>query len=512
MKAVTARRTSAALALRAGFDGSKVLPFSELPGPKWPVLGAMPTMMSYGFSQLGDYYRDMYKTYGVIVDGNIAGEPTVIVYDPREFRKVFQLEGKYPHSILQDGNWIFERANAKTGIPPSGISLQGEAWHKARQALQKDIFNVAAASSYCLPVTNAAETVMTSVKAKVKAGEEVDFHKTMVNAIADVFTAAMFGKSAGMSDGSASEESQAWIQGAMHISNLTVKLLFQPYLKIWPEASSSYRAYGKRIGENSWGYCEVGRWLPWGLQGLWGSWWRFALCCAFFATKSHRAWEVSLRSAGHCVGWGWHNLSHPLVEHAEAGFLPWSAATPEGGGARGAWSFSSLHPWQAFADALFESCDERDPSTYSTWSTFRRTILGARCNSLRLQCSSRYQDHHVNWRFAKWPSNCRQPRTLPARAFSPWCGWTAKRWPIGVVVRPQIPGNALQLWGSHVLGSTPGRHGDHDFDGKVCCELWFGTASWANLGWKDDNLQITRSYPKGKFYPKILESEMRWNK
>ena len=247
MKAVTARRTSAALALRAGFDGSKVLPFSELPGPKWPVLGAVPTMMSYGFSQLGQYYRDMYKTYGVIVDGTIAGEPTVLVYDPREFRKVFQLEGKYPHSILQDGNWFSERASAKTGIQPSGISLQGEAWHKARQALQKDIFNVAAASSYCLPVTNAAETVMTSVKAKVKAGEEVDFHKTMVNAVADVFTAAMFGKSAGMSDGSASEESQAWIQGAMDITHLIVRLLFQPYLKIWPEASSSYRAYESEL-------------------------------------------------------------------------------------------------------------------------------------------------------------------------------------------------------------------------------------------------------------------------
>ena len=244
MKAVTARRRSAALALRAGFDGSKVLPFSEIPGPKWPVVGALPTLMSYGFSRFGDYYRDMYQTYGVIVDGTIAGEPTVILYDPREFRKVFQLEGKYPNTLTsQDGMWFSERASVKTGVPLSGIVGRGEVWHKTRQALQKDIFNVAAASSYCLPVTNAAETVMTSVKAKAKAGEEVDFHKTMVNAVADVFTAAMFGKSAGMSDGSASEESQAWIQGAMEQINVMVKLLLQPHLKIWPEASSTYRAY-----------------------------------------------------------------------------------------------------------------------------------------------------------------------------------------------------------------------------------------------------------------------------
>ena len=244
MKAVTARRTSAALALKAGFDGSKVLLFSEIPGPKWPVVGALPTLMSYGFSRFPDYYKDMYKTYGVIVDGTIAGEPTVILYDPREFRKVFQLEGKYPKTILsQDGMWFFERASAKTGLPLSGIALEGEAWHKTRQALQKDIFNVAAAISYCLPVTNAAETVMTSLKAKVEAGEEVDFHKTMVHAVADVFTAAMFGKSAGVSDGSASEESQVWIKGAMEQINIMTQLLLQPHLKLWPEASSTYRAY-----------------------------------------------------------------------------------------------------------------------------------------------------------------------------------------------------------------------------------------------------------------------------
>ena len=200
--------------------------------------------MSYGFSRFPDYYKDMYKTYGVIVDGTIAGEPTVILYDPREFRKVFQLEGKYPKTILsQDGMWFFERASAKTGLPLSGIALEGEAWHKTRQALQKDIFNVAAAISYCLPVTNAAETVMTSLKAKVEAGEEVDFHKTMVHAVADVFTAAMFGKSAGVSDGSASEESQVWIKGAMEQINIMTQLLLQPHLKLWPEASSTYRAY-----------------------------------------------------------------------------------------------------------------------------------------------------------------------------------------------------------------------------------------------------------------------------
>lgn len=214
MRAIAARKASAAAVLRAGFDGTKVLPFSELPGPKWPVLGAVPTMMSYGFSRFSEYYRYMYNTYGVIVDATVLGEPTVIVFDPREFRKVFQLEGRYPKGILKD-HWAQEYACKKKGLPMPGIGADGEEWRKTRFALQKDIFNVAAATSYCVPVTNAADVVMTSLKAKTEAGKDVDFHKTMVDAVADVFTAAVFGKSIGMSEGSVSEEHQAWVDGAM---------------------------------------------------------------------------------------------------------------------------------------------------------------------------------------------------------------------------------------------------------------------------------------------------------
>lgn len=242
MRAVAARKSSAALSLRAGFNGTNVLPFSELPGPKWPVLGAMPTMMSYGFSRFSEYYRYMYNTYGVIVDATVLGEPTVIVYDPREFRKVFQLEGRYPQGILKD-NWAQKYACKKTGLPLSALAADGEEWRTTRHALQKDVFNVAAATSYCGPVTDAAEKVMTSLKTKTQAGEEVNFHHIMMNSVADVFTAAVFGKSIGMSDDSASQEHRVWVDGAMRIVSLMAKMILQPYIKYWPEASATYREF-----------------------------------------------------------------------------------------------------------------------------------------------------------------------------------------------------------------------------------------------------------------------------
>eukprot|EP00438_Fugacium_kawagutii_P026571 Skav212402 [mRNA] locus=scaffold469:92646:96586:- [translate_table: standard] len=64
---------------------------------------------------------------------------------------------------------------------------------------------------------------MTSLKAKTEAGKDVDFQKTMVDAVADVFTAAVFGKSIGMSEGSVSEEHQAWVDGAMRTAEKTKK-------------------------------------------------------------------------------------------------------------------------------------------------------------------------------------------------------------------------------------------------------------------------------------------------
>ena len=38
--------------------------------------------------------QDLYKEYGVIVNASILNDPIVVVSDPREWRKVFQREGR----------------------------------------------------------------------------------------------------------------------------------------------------------------------------------------------------------------------------------------------------------------------------------------------------------------------------------------------------------------------------------------------------------------------------------
>ncbi|CAK9105333.1 unnamed protein product [Durusdinium trenchii] len=236
MRAVSGtRRTaaaSAALSLQKGFENVKALPFSEMPGPQWPVVGALPAFMSYGFSRLHEYYRTSYEKYGLIWNGSIMNEPTVILSEPREMRKVFQQEGRYPRGLVSDA-WFLHHMNAKLKLPGSKLIEDGPNWHSSRQKLQKDIFGVATASSYCEPVTQAAEMVMESLEQRTRSGQQVDLRDLIVNAVADVFTAAIV-------------QEQQWVENGMKSIGLTAQLTLQPHLKLWPEASATYRELERR--------------------------------------------------------------------------------------------------------------------------------------------------------------------------------------------------------------------------------------------------------------------------
>ena len=98
-------------------------------------------------------------------------------------------------------------------MPCDAMPCRFRCSREARQALQKDIFGVATAASYCSAVTDAAEMVMDSLAAR--KGEEVKLHDVVVNAVADVFTAAVLGKAIGMSDGTAREEERKWVHAGM---------------------------------------------------------------------------------------------------------------------------------------------------------------------------------------------------------------------------------------------------------------------------------------------------------
>eukprot|EP00928_Gymnodinium_smaydae_P090020 TRINITY_DN73884_c0_g1_i2.p1 TRINITY_DN73884_c0_g1~~TRINITY_DN73884_c0_g1_i2.p1 ORF type:complete len:511 (-),score=74.64 TRINITY_DN73884_c0_g1_i2:105-1508(-) len=227
--------------MRQGFSEEGAKPFSALPGPKYPFVGALPTFLSFGIPRMPEYYDHLYEKYGVAVDASIFSDKTIVISDPREFRKVFQHEGRYPQALTSDA-WPVTHFYDKYKKPYNALVKEGEDWQKGRHALQKDIFSTASASSYCEPVTRACDEVIDNFSKRVAQGP-VNIETEMVNAVADVFTAAVLGKSLGVSSGSCAPEATEWVESSMRVIQLSAQLIMQPHMKVWPEAFSLYREF-----------------------------------------------------------------------------------------------------------------------------------------------------------------------------------------------------------------------------------------------------------------------------
>jgi len=238
-----------AATLGRGFSEAEAKPFAALPGPKYPILGALPTFLSYGISRMPAYYDHLYQTYGVAVDASIFSDRTIVISDPREFRKVFQHEGKYPKALGSDA-WPVTHFFDKFKQPYNSLVKEGELWQKGRHALQKDIFSTASASSYCEPVTRACDEIIHNFAGRVAQGP-ICMETEMVNAVADVFTAAVLGKSVGVSSGSCTPEALEWVEKSMRTIQLSGNLIMQPHMKLWPEAFASYREFEALFGKTN---------------------------------------------------------------------------------------------------------------------------------------------------------------------------------------------------------------------------------------------------------------------
>lgn len=245
---------SAAEQLQRGFEGA-ALPFSQIPGPKWPVLGALPTFLSFdGVKGLEKYHQHMYDTYGPIVNTTMPGDDnSVLIFDPREARKVFLHEGKYPKGPTND-LWAMHYWKKKHDQEGTLMTESGEVWQKGRHDLQKDLFNHAAASSYCDLMTAASGQVIEAAERKVAEGT-CDFETMLKASIGDVFTAAVLGRPCGFSWDGCSQEEIEWAQTSVDVVKGFAHLIQQPWMQLWPEAFKTYREFEATQNRS----CELSR-------------------------------------------------------------------------------------------------------------------------------------------------------------------------------------------------------------------------------------------------------------
>lgn len=228
-----------------GWQEEAARPLSQMPGPKWPLVGAMPPFVRFGFKRVPETFQHFYDNYGMICDISMPGEKQVVVYDPREWLKVFQKEGPYPEGIASQ-LWIFKYLAKKHGKTMPAIVSSGEHWRRGRHVLQQDLFSLKAASSYVDLITDAADEVMEGLKQRSALGP-VSFQDEMMCAIVDVFTAAVFGKSIGASSypQRLSPRAKEWMEASLNLTPPYAEMIVSPWVQFKPEAFRCYRTFEK---------------------------------------------------------------------------------------------------------------------------------------------------------------------------------------------------------------------------------------------------------------------------
>lgn len=130
--------------------------YSLMPSPEsLPDVGSLESFLSLG----GPAGRDAvalayYQRYGKMVRINLMGQESVSVYDPEEYLKVFQAEGKYPIGASAKF-WPFTKYFALRDIE-APFNHADEVWATRRRHMAKHMVSPMAAHSYVPMVDQAA--------------------------------------------------------------------------------------------------------------------------------------------------------------------------------------------------------------------------------------------------------------------------------------------------------------------------------------------------------------------
>lgn len=227
-------------------------PFSAIPGPpQWPVLGSLPDFMAKKGAiapwLCTDHY---YKEYGAIVQQNLLGEREVLVYNPKEYLKVFQAEGPYPKGLVSNLWPFLHYAKSRFGNPP-GLLADGETWQTKRRQLQKHMFAPQVAATYAPMLGASARRCSEQLGLALKDGELKGSSAFLEKCIFELFTAFAFGEPKRVLSDDADSRDLQFVVDSQEALSKGVQLCMNPLAQYIPtkkykEFEQSYdRAYAR---------------------------------------------------------------------------------------------------------------------------------------------------------------------------------------------------------------------------------------------------------------------------
>eukprot|EP00931_Biecheleriopsis_adriatica_P077021 TRINITY_DN50664_c0_g1_i1.p1 TRINITY_DN50664_c0_g1~~TRINITY_DN50664_c0_g1_i1.p1 ORF type:complete len:499 (-),score=79.17 TRINITY_DN50664_c0_g1_i1:13-1509(-) len=261
---------SAQPALRRAFSSATPLRgLSEVPGPRtWPVIGSIPDFVRRGGGQLANpdvnaihssYYGEFGDIYRLSLPG--LGEH-VVVCDPREYLKIYQIEGKYPPGASQTA-WPFMEYHESAGNHTiKKIMLDGEPWHEYRHALAKDIFGPPAAREYLPAVAEAARLASATAPRY-----ERNFDDFVSRLAFDMFCALAVGKQPRTTDMEVADAGDIqFVKDSMHGFSMAGQLMSEPHRKMFPGGKVSdfmnhmqgAQKRGEEVANELWNKLEAG--------------------------------------------------------------------------------------------------------------------------------------------------------------------------------------------------------------------------------------------------------------
>mmetsp|Transcript_9134 Transcript_9134/g.24432 ORF Transcript_9134/g.24432 Transcript_9134/m.24432 type:complete len:503 (-) Transcript_9134:53-1561(-) len=225
-----------ALLFRAASSVSR--PLSEVPGPThWPLVGSLPDFMKRSGKldnpDLRAIHASYYREFGNIYRLDLPGLGRhVVICDPREYLKIFQVEGKYPPGASQTA-WPFMHYHEAAGNHTAKkVMLDGEEWHEYRHALAKDLFGPPAAKEYLPAIAEAAK-----LASQCAPAYEDRFDEFVSRLAFDMFCALAVGKQSQTTNPELADPADLkFVEDSMQGFSMAGQLMSEPHRKWLPGA------------------------------------------------------------------------------------------------------------------------------------------------------------------------------------------------------------------------------------------------------------------------------------